>query len=343
MIFHRKMLPPLILGFAVTLAGCATNALRIEYAQTVVDKGKAATAASRTFIDQVDQGREELEIELIAADPLCGRTAGQAFVRAQPILGARAPAAGWLCAWSDRYGSYTLARGRRDDRIRDSIGLIDAITAYTTALAEVLDEEIRDPAETFSNALATGLAVQNTIVAATGGEGPLPAADDARVEAVRGFISFVGTLATEAHRVRGLRAALEHYPQGAQPLIEALRNDLWAWERRRAGQANAMQRINDLLLNGILQRSSLTVAQRREALRANYDRAAKNRAGALLHPALLDLLETFEKADRDFRRIIVDDPELNDRENRRVVELTRQRIVQGLERLTALVNAFRGA
>jgi hypothetical protein len=334
---------PVVFGALLMTAGCATNALRVEYGQTVVDKGKAATAASRTFINQVDQGREELEIELIAADPLCGRTPNQAFVRAQPRSGARAPASGWLCAWSATYGPYSIARGRPDDQINRSIELIDAITAYTAALSEVLDEEVADPAVAFSNALATGLAVQNAVTAVTGGEGPLPGANDPRVVAVRGFISFVSDLAEEAHRVRGLRAVVSRHPQGAEPLIESLRGDLEDWEDRRKTQAIMMQEINDRLVAAALRGTPMTVAQRREVLRANYDRAAKNRAGALLRPALIQLLDAFQKADRDFRRIIVEDPELNDRENRRIAELNRQRIVEGLERVTALITAFRGA
>lgn len=335
---------PALFGALLMTAGCATNALRVEYAQTVVDKGKAATAASRTFIDQVDQSREDLEIELIAADPLCGRTPGQAFVRDRPLSGARAPASGWLCAWSETYGPFKIALGRVDDRINRSVALIDAITVYTAALSEVLDEEVPDPAVAFTNALATGLAVQNAITAVTGGDGVLPAADDSRVVAVRGFISFVGELAEEAHRVRGLRAVVARHPQGAAPLIATLRADLDDWEDRRGTQAGMMQNINDRLVQGLLQRQPpLTVAQRREGLRANYDLAAKNRAGELLYPALTQLLNAFETADSDFRRIIVEDPELNDRENRRIAELNRQRIVEGLERVTALITAFRGA
>ncbi len=334
---------PIFLLAVLATAGCAINQLRVEYGREVATQGKAAAVASRGFLDQVEVSRENLEIELIAADPVCSQ-AGQSIIRARPIIGARMPASGSLCNATVQPGDRPWRRDRLDEELKPSLALIEALASYAGALGEIVNDEEPDPAKAINDALATALAFQGAVRAVAGGEGPLPAADDGRVTAITGFIGFLSDLQHEADRVRRLRQVVVDHPEGASGIIAILRRNLGTWDRRRREDLLLIARINDSLLDATIRRQPpLTASVRREALRANYAMRAANAASYQLFPALVQLLTTLDQADKDFRRILVEDPELNDRDNRQLAELTRQRIVQALGHFTALITAFRGA
>src|SRR3954471_19050289 len=78
------------------VGGCGINTLRVEYAGSVAAQGKAAAAASREYLDQVDRGRDETNADLFAADPACGRSP-EAIVRNMPRPRLTPMLGGWLC------------------------------------------------------------------------------------------------------------------------------------------------------------------------------------------------------------------------------------------------------
>jgi len=344
-----KIIPKRVAVVVVALlstAGCATNQLRVEYAREVATQGKAAAMASRTFLSRVEAARQDLNIELVSADPACSRSDGTSLVRRAPMLGRGAPARAWLCV-PERWlaTGISVSRAPIDERFKETLALIGTLSAYAGAVGEIADEKAPDPAKAINDALATALAFQGAVVAVAGAEGgPLPAANDPRVEAVTGLITFLTELQHQANQVRRLRALVAESPGAANPVISALRNEVTRWESSRNRDAAVATVVNQLLLGTLINRPvPLAPEVRRAALRAYYDRVAANQAADLLEPALTNLLNTLEQADRDFRRILVRDPELNERESRRVAELTRQNIVRALERVTALITAFRGA
>lgn len=69
----RPSMQVAMLGAVLVLAGCATNQLRLEYAGDVAARAKATTLAADFYLREVDATRTEANIELVAADPACGR------------------------------------------------------------------------------------------------------------------------------------------------------------------------------------------------------------------------------------------------------------------------------
>jgi hypothetical protein len=237
-----------------------------------------------------------------------------------------------------------VARGPLDPQFRSTLTLIEALAAYAGALGEIVDKEAPDPAKAINDALGTALAVQELIVAATAAEGgPLPSADDPRVSAVTGLISFLTQLQHRSDQVRALRQVVAESPGGANAVIAALRADVERWEANRIVDVAITTDINQLMMGRLVNRTPpATVEARRAALTALYARMRANEAGSLLEPAVLNLLAKVQEADVAFRRILQRDPHLNEAESRRVAELNRQNIVAALQRITALITAFRG-
>jgi hypothetical protein len=339
-----------ILAALLATVGCATDPLRIEYAKSVSAKGKATVTASRAFLDRVESGRQALNIDLVAADPACARPQRKAMVRLQAITGRNAPARGWLCVphgWRGSGQDTELSRAplATDPEMRGAVVLIDSLSAYSEALAEVVDATGTDPAAALNDAFNTARAAQGFLLAVTGREkGPIWAADDPRAEALTGFVTFLGELAQQREQVRELRAVVARHPDVTRLTISALRESIEAWEALRNSEDGLRIAVSDVMLDGILNRQPpATPAARREAMRADYDRRAESEAGRQLAPALYILLDAFAQADADLRRILPEDGPLNARERRRVAEEARQRIVRALERVTALITAFAGA
>jgi len=343
MIKLRRRRLILFLALAVT-AGCATNALRVEYAGVVATKGKAAAASARAFLDRVEAGRQDLDIDLVSSDPGCARQGMVSRVRAVSASGHAVGTTGWFCVprgWRERSDDIILSRQPIGDKLKPTLALIDSLSSYSEALAQIVAEPSEDASSPINDAIATARAFQDLIVA-TGAVTSGPLTDD-RVKAVSEFVTFLGELRREAGQVRELRELMTRHPNGAHSTIEALRDAVGDWESVRNAEDGTRTAVNDLLLNAIVnRRPPVTVAARRDALRANYDRRAAGEAGRLLAPALNDLLTALDEADANLRRVLVENPNLNARERRRVAELNRVRIVRALERVTALITAFRG-
>jgi hypothetical protein len=341
----------LILALALfATAGCAINTLRVEYATSVAAKGKAAMIAARAFLGQVQAGRQNTDIEVLSADPACNWPGFISLVRPQPNVGRGMPAYGWLC-WPPGHTKLLtdieLSRGSLDDKMRPTLALIESITTYIDALAEIVATTDSDPTQGLTDALTTARSVEGFFDAVTGNEThQVPAAADPRVTAVTAFIRMLAVFQRESEQVDQLRAliARERPDGGAQGAIDELRRRLGIWDTIRAADDGVRRTVNNRLLNAVLTRQPpLTVAARREALRANYDRRAASEAGDLLFPAVARLLDELKKADDDLRRVLRENPHLSAREGRRVAEMNRRRVISALDSVTALITAFRGA
>lgn len=335
---------PLVLILAAGLTSCATNTLRVDYARTVGTQGRATAEASREFLNRVDIARREANIELVAADPACHTE--PAIVRRSPRVHANGDR-GWLCVprgWKPD-PSYNFSLHPLTPQLEPTFDLIAALSSYAEALTEIVDTKPSDPLKPLLDALATARAVQGTLQAVRNRTGePIPAADDPRVAAVSGFVGFLTELSDEADKVRRLRQVLAKHPEGARPLIQALREDLRGWNRIRAGDELLRSTIVEAIVQRTIdRRPPASVAERREALSSYYTLADAHRASAQVYPALTKVLDELESADRDLRRVLVETPNLNPKEKRKVAEMNRQRIVRALEGVTALITSFRGA
>jgi len=321
------------------------NALRVDYARSVGTQGKASAEASKAFLSRVDLARRDANIELIAADPACGET-DAAKVRNVPRVEAREER-GWLCVpprWRpDPHTDFSLQP--LGPELEPTLDLVAALTSYSEALAEIVEDEAPDPMRPLLDALATAGAVQSTIQAVSNRQGgPVPAVDDARVKAVGEFVGLLTELSHEAGQVKRIREVLRKHPRGAEPLIASLRADLEEWEQSRADdEVTRLAIVGAIRRRAIISRPPVPSAQRREAVTSYYNLQDAYSAAAKIHPALDVVLGELAAADANLRRVIVTNPRLTDKERARIAELNRQRIVRALERITALITAFRGA
>lgn len=339
---HMRAPILLYLPICLVASACATNALRVEYAGNVAAQGKAAGLAARAFLGNVDLARQDLAIDLISADPACGRRGNTALVRQAPNLASDHPLSGWICVpESESAEPGNLQLGPIADAVEPTLVLIDALVSYSDALAEIVAPNPIPPEQEINDALGLASSVQGLWLALSGTQaGPLT---QERQDAISGFITMMEELKRERDQVRRLREVMRRHPDGAQPLIRELREDLLIWETSRKGDAAVRTIVVGSLARDVLDRTPpVSIADRRQALSSFYSRRrAANEANAL-HPALDAVLVSLDQADRDLRRVLVDDPNLTREERARVSEIARRRITRALQRLTALITAFGG-
>jgi hypothetical protein len=344
----RRLLAQIVL-FGLLTSGCATNALRVEYAANVGAEGQAAGQAARSFANHTAAAQRLANIDLVVADPACGVLTPR--IRTPPNLDPAGPATGWLClAEGEQAAASTFAVLELDDPRRTLTPLfaaVNSLVAYTDVLAEIAGEGPPDVAGGIADALGTASAFEGAILALLGAppdKAVVPASDDARVAAVAGFAQMLADLSTEQAQVDALRAVIAKHPEGASALITQLRGRLRLLETSRSANAAIVSALNTAQVQKALRKSPpLSAADRRAALEAFYAREAETDMKSALYPAVLNLVATLEQSDKDFRRVIVKDPDLTEKERRILAEITRKRVVRALQNFTSLINSFRGA
>jgi hypothetical protein len=333
---------PLVL--VVSLSGCALNALRVEYAGNVGDAGQVASAGAREFLTLAAQTREEANIEIIVADPACGQP-GAIFKNDLTVTSTTSRTGDFCRKITPQDDPKTVTRFSTIDPTEDlapALDLINVLVDYTDTLADIAAEEPVDATKRIDQTLETASALEDAFSALLGRQGgATPAPDDPRVVAIKGFLGLVLALKKEADQVTQLRAVLADNPNGAKPMIGALRRSLSAWEGSRKNDSLLRLGVAKVLAKRVLDAVPPSKpAERREALRTEYSARAKARAEDRFHPAVVRMLAELESADADFRRVIIKDPALTKAERRKLAELTRQRVVGALQTFTALVKAF---
>jgi hypothetical protein len=339
------------LTFAVAvfaLQGCATNALRLEYAGDVAAQGQIAAAASREFLVKVDAARVTANLDLIALDADCRPK--NAFLRRAPLLTAikdpKAPPRGWLCTRAHVEGQthetpISLAPMTND--LEPTFVLIASLASYSNAISAILEQETIDPGAEFLETVALAQSAGNLIKAISGSGPTVPGTDDPRVSAIAEFVTFLGELAEEADQVKQLRefAASD---KGNGAVIMQLRDHLANWELGRKGDENLRYLQTQIMLEANLQIDPpLPPAQRRELAKGLYDRAAALNSSARLFSALDATLQELADADADLRRVLKKNPNLTAAERQKVGRLNRQRVTRALQALTSIVTSFSGA
>ena len=330
----------------LVVPGCATNALRIEYAGNVSAAGTAAAARARDLLVRTDASRLEARAELVAADPACA--SDPIVLRADPVFGARAPARGGLC----REGGVTAGPSDRvlrldpvQRQIAPTLALMKALTLYTDALGEIAGATPADPAQSLVDAHATAFAAADALRALAGGKDqPIPGPNDPRIKAIAGFVRLLGELVAQAHTVDRLRARVAAEPDGVATIVPILREQLLAWNTARATASGVALGASASLLRGaVAPGATATPRERRDAVMLFYARQTSEEQAAALYPALENVLAALEASDTDFRRVLVKDPTLSAKERARVLEIGRKRLVRALQLVTDLSTAFAGA
>ena len=330
---------------AGTLGSCGLNQIRIGYAGDVAAKGKVAAAASRDFLVTVDQTRIAANLDLIAMDPACAPL--QTYVRRQPDLRAfkdpANPPRGWLCATAavkDVTYDQPFSLAPLGGDLEPTFVLIDALGAYASGLAAIVDEKGDDPIGDLTDALALVRSAEGLLDSLSGAAPVVPSADDKRLAAIKGFAQFLVDLQNEKTKADKLKKYVES--QGSADTIRALRDHLSAWELSRRSDANLRFVLAAVLINGAQAADPPLPAERRRAIAKNYyDRAAARVSSAKLKPAIDAVLVELGAADDDLRRVLHDKPNLTAAERARLAEITRERIGKAFDLLTALVTSFK--
>lgn len=345
----KSVLLKAVMISSLLTSGCATNALRVEYATNVGAEGRAAAEAARAFGNKAATAQRIANIELAVADPACGTLVPR--VRTAPNLGPNSPAEGWLClpegqnATPTEFSQLALDDPRRT--LTPLFAAVDSLVAYTDVLAEIASEEPPDVSASIADALGTASAFEGAILALLGAppdKAVVPESDDQRVAAVAGFAQMLADLSNEQSQVDALRKVIKDRPEGASALIKSLNGKLRLLETGRSANAAIVSALNAAQVQRVLKaRPPFSASERRAALETYYGRQAAYDSESILYPAVVKLIDTLGQSDADFRRVIVKDPTLTDKERRLLAEITRKRVVRALQSFTALLNSLRGA
>jgi len=328
---------------ALLLGACATNSLRLDYAQDVAAQGQAAATAADAFLDTVEDARIAANVELAASDPNC--LPRIAHVRMAPDLSQTGPdgtlVRGWLCASGAEPGTVPLSMVPPGREFEPTLQLIAALGAYSEAIAHILAEDGSEQGERFGETLALLQAAAGTMGALGGDAGRVvPAADDPRFEAIQGFVAFVSELASEQRKVDQLRTLIAS-PEGSAELAGQVQDHLIRWDTARR---------SDLALQATLASSVMSQAfraeppappeTRRELITAYYARERGAREEMRAYSVLGALFTDLARADSDMRRVLAEDPDLTPAERTEVARALQRRVAQAFETATALLTAF---
>jgi hypothetical protein len=335
-----------VIPLLLLLQGCATNALRTEYAGAVAERSAAAAQGARRFLAQVDASRLAANIELAAADPACARVSP--LLRQPPDIGADAPRVGFLCVNTKLRSpppGVAISLLPLAEELEPTLRLTEALGAYGEAIASLIEDDPVDPAQPLLDALSLALAAQdalNAVIASS--PTPIPVADDPRVSAIAGLVNFFGELNREARQVTALRRHIAEDPDRFKQVMAPLRRQLTSWERARSADVGILKVVEDASVQAVLLAEPPKSAEmRRAALERYYSKEAARRDEARIAPALFRLFDAVEEADADLRRVLAENPDVNDKERRRIAALNRERIIAGLKHVASLANAIRGA
>lgn len=326
------------------LSACAINQLRVESARGVAGAATVATAATRSYLDQVDAAQVRVSLDLIALDPNC---TDRSFVQRTPQLAlVRDPAQpprGWLCRPQASAATFPqfIRIGPVTPELEPTLAAVDALGAYGAAITDMLDEEAPDPAKQLADAFELARSAELLLRTGFGGTALVPAADDKRLIAVTGFISLIATLDRERDQVRRLRIIASETDSTA--LIAALREHLSNWETSRKSSAGLSYVIAGTLYGHSARVDPpLPAAVRRAYAAAYYSSSAPLIQNAKLHVVLDRSLGELADTDIEYRAALADYPRLSAKQKKRLRELTRARLIAVFSALTNVITAAKG-
>lgn len=333
-----------LMVLTAAVGACTINQLRVEEARTVAVSAKASTAATRVYLDQVDAARIRASLELVGLDPNCRDGAfNLRRPRIEQVRDVARPPRGWFCAstMSPATVRAPIRIGPIASDLEPTLALVDSLGAYGDALTEIVDAKAPDPGKKLADAFALARSAEQLLRTGIGGTAVVPKPDDPRLAAVTGFVTLIAQLDREQDQVRRLRLLADETE--SQQLIDALRSHLAQWEASRLSSAAVSRGAADILFSisaGI--DPPLPSKVRRDFAAASFAVTAPAVQDAKLAPALDKALGEFADNDTAFRAALLANPLLDDRQKKRLAELTRQRLIAVFDSLTALILAAKG-
>jgi hypothetical protein len=288
------------------LAGCATNAIRLEAAGAVQARSREAVSATASYFDAFDRRRREAAAALVASDPSCLPATP---LRIQVPIAPTAPTAPTapLCladeAPSRGYTAFEIDIGSSARAVLEPrIALIAAISDYADALAAILDTPKTDvSAEITAFAdQADRLARFSNFVAGTDLPNVNAAFASEQGQSLVALIVFATDLAREARRAKDVRALVIQRGAVVDRALASLSTQVTMWGRGAARNADDLYG-NALFRTYIRNRESLS-ADQREQLAARVFAARETAKDGPARAALVaDAIDLAAKAQAGLR------------------------------------------
>ena len=263
---HRTISCPTAAVAALLLAGCATNAIRLETAGTVQTRSREAVTAASTYFDAIEQRRRAAAAALVASDPSCLPATP---LRIQVPIASTAGAAP-LCpadeAPAPGYTTFEVDIGSSPRTVLEPrIALLAAISDYADALASILEAPKTDvSAEITAFAdQADRLARFSNFVAGTALPNVNAAIANEQGQSLVALIAFASDLAREARQTRDVRALVIERGAVVDRAIASLFVQVSTWGRGAARNADDLYG-NALFRTYIRNRANLSADQREQ-------------------------------------------------------------------------------
>ncbi|MBB4619775.1 hypothetical protein [Sphingomonas abaci] len=326
------MLAPLL------LAGCATNAIRLEAAGTVQARSREAVTATAGYFDSIEQRRREAAAALVASDPSCLPATP---LRIQVPITPSAPAAP-LClsgeAPSPGYTAFEIDIGSSPRAVLEPrIALIAAISDYADALAAILDAPKTDvSAEITAFAdQADRLARFADFVAGTDLPNVNAAVANEQGQSLVALIAFADELAREARQTLDVRALVIERGAVVDRALASLSAQVRTWGRGAARNADDLYG-NALFRTYIRNRASLSADQREQLAGRVFAAREAAKDGPARAAQVADAIDLAAKAQASLRDALVG--RLTPAQRRAAARLNIDRITRALGLIASLAS-----
>jgi hypothetical protein len=322
------------IAFILALSGCATNAIRIDRAETMTSAGREATNATRALMRNVQSENRESLIDLVASDPNCSLP--------KPIIaqGATSPNI-TLCRPGDtRTGSdFEVARLTRRD-FGPSLAVIDGLVSYFDAVDAVVTRDPIDIAGTVSDAVATLEGIASDIATVAGkSDAKLPALTEAQSAAIGGTLELLGEIISEAEQVSDLRKIeLKRDQKAFATSIDQLESANMKWVNGLEGQIDNRKTLVARRLPRI---SAKQYDERRRYADQLLTLIERQEQLPQLQASLAQTVRALKETHASYRELLFGDKrQLTLAEKRKAAAITRSRLRGVLSNLANIIRAF---
>lgn len=316
----------------LVIAGCATNAIRLDRAGSMVEAGRTAGTATTSLLEQTRAANREVLLDLVAIDPECS-------LRRPVIAGPTDTRVKQFCrrgAVAGENGAFELRRIVFDD-FKPTLAVVAGLAGYLDQVEAVLSRDPIDIGADLAAAESDLRVILGAVQAVSGDSTPLPALNEAQTNAIGGALELLSTLADEQARVDDLRTI--ESPKNRAAFARTLAslhaaNTLWL-------NKYATQLANRETLLAVQLGKLATPEKRRPAAAALLKAIEEREALPKLRGALFEVANALGASHDAYLELLDDsNASLSDKERRRKAQLNHDRVIGALKSLTAIIAAF---
>ena len=329
---------PLLISVPLLLAGCATNAVRLEAAGAGQARSHEAVTATANYFDAIEQRRREAAAALVASDPSC-LPATPLWIQV-PIVPS-APAAP-LCLSGDApapgYTAFEIDIGSSPRAVLEPrIALLAAISDYADALAVILDTPKTDvSAEITAFAdQADRLARFSNFVTGTDLPNVNAAVVSEQVQSLVALITFASDLAREARQTKDVRALVIERGAVVDRALASLSVQVTTWGRGAAHNADDLYG-NALFRTYIRNRENLAADQREQLAARVFTAREAAKDGPARAALVADAIDLAAKAQAGLRNALAG--RLTSAQRRAAARVNIDRITRALGLIASLAT-----